>query len=51
MNVTGWGRRDLVWFIVMPLAVAGLALCIQLAVRHYRTQHLWSQPAPPPAQR
>ncbi len=41
--------RDLAWFMLLPLALAGAALAIQAQVRQHRTQHLWDSPAPPPA--
>jgi hypothetical protein len=41
--------RDIAWFVVLPLALAGAALAIQEQVRRHRTEHLWDSPAPPPA--
>ena len=41
-------RRDALWFVVLPLALAGTALLIQHAIRQHRHDHLWSQMAPPP---
>ncbi len=40
--------RDIAWFILLPLALAGAALAVQEQVRRYRTEHLWDSPAPPP---
>lgn len=43
--------RDVVWFVILPFALAGAAMLIQHAVRQYRSDHLWSQMAPPPPAR
>ena len=43
--------RETLWFVVLPLALAGAALLIQHAVREHRRENLWSQMAPPPPAR